>query len=75
MAGKGSEKTWYEPHGTQALSRHPIAVKVSKETEDLIKRLPTPYRGQWLRRVISEAAEKELVNFPMDTPGNPDEAA
>ena len=42
------------------LSKQVTSVKLPKNIEGLVKTLPATQRSAWLRRVISEAAIKEL---------------
>ncbi|MDG2990501.1 hypothetical protein L3556_06070 [Candidatus Synechococcus calcipolaris G9] len=53
--------------GYEPLHPSPISVKVLPKIRAAIAAMPTLERGAWLRRVITEAAEKELIN--PSTPG------
>ncbi|MBD2309518.1 hypothetical protein H6G17_29170 [Chroococcidiopsis sp. FACHB-1243] len=44
------------------LAKQATGVKLPKEIDAVIRALPVAERSAWLRRVISEAAEKELLN-------------
>jgi len=46
------------PEGTR-LARRPLAVKVTEEADNAIRALPEP--SAWLRRVICEAVQRELL--------------
>lgn len=54
-------KTRFTPEGDKALSRNVIGIKLPIEIEKAIKSLPITERGKWLRRVVTEAVEKELL--------------
>jgi hypothetical protein len=43
------------------LAKQATGVKLPKEIDALIRELPVAERSAWLRRVISEAAERELL--------------
>ena len=55
-------KTRFTPEGDKALSRKVVGVKLPIEIEQAIKSLPVTERGKWLRRVVTEAAKRELIN-------------
>lgn len=44
------------------LAKQATGVKLPKEIDALVRALPVAERSAWLRRVISEAAERELLN-------------
>lgn len=60
MARQTQKDTQFKPDGDKALSRKTIGVKVSAEIQDAISQLPAAERGNWLRRVITEAVKNEL---------------
>lgn len=62
MAKRTQKDTQFKPEGEVALSKKVVGVKVSLEVEKALKQLPTPERGKWLRRVITEAAKLELMD-------------
>jgi hypothetical protein len=41
------------------LAEKPLAVRVSAEVDTVIRALPN--KAEWMRRVLTEAAEKELL--------------
>lgn len=43
------------------LSKQVTSVKLTTDVEALVKSLPVAQRSAWLRRVITEAAQKELL--------------
>lgn len=45
--------------GDAALSSKPLAVKVPLRVDSVVRQLPN--KAEWLRRVITEAAERELM--------------
>ncbi len=56
--GKVYTPSPFNPLGDQPMPRRPLSVKVDSEIDELIRSLPN--RSEWLRRVITEAAEREL---------------
>jgi len=46
--------------GSEPLASQPLCVKVPKEVDQAVRSLPN--YSSWLRRVISEAAAKELIS-------------
>lgn len=50
--------------GDEPLSKRVIGVRLPESVYEVVHRLPD--RTEWLRRVISEAAQRELMND--DTP-------
>ena len=60
---KDGEKTRFKPQGElppgAKLARKPLAVKVLEEEDAAIRALPE--QAAWLRRVICEAARRELL--------------
>jgi hypothetical protein len=62
--GKKWDKRWdnlkpLAPIGEEALSTQNLAVKLPKNIDALVRSLPN--RSAWMRRVLVEAAERELV--------------
>lgn len=45
--------------GSEPLASQPLCVKVSKEVDAAVRSLNNP--SEWLRRVIIEAAQRELM--------------
>lgn len=45
--------------GDQVLAAKPLAVKLPQRIDSVIRSLPN--KAEWLRRVITEAAERELT--------------
>ncbi len=52
-------ETRFKPRA-DSLAAKPISVFLKKDTDRLVRLLPN--RSEWLRRVITEAAERELLN-------------
>ncbi len=50
----------FKPKGATALSGR-LFVRVAPEIESAVKSLPRDGRSDWLRRVITEAAQRELM--------------
>jgi len=58
------KKHWFKPVGEappEKLERTPVAVTVGKSIYAAIQSLDRPDRITWLRRVITEAAKRELL--------------
>lgn len=55
------KRHWYKPQGeiTHELSKKAIAVKLPIDVDRAVRALPQS--AAWLRRVITEAAERELM--------------
>jgi hypothetical protein len=53
-------ETQFKPMGDKAHDEQPLCVKVPEELASVIRGLPN--RSAWLRRVITEAAQRELMN-------------
>jgi hypothetical protein len=51
--------TKFKPHGDEALSDRPVAVKLPRDIDLAVRALPD--MSNWLRRVITEAAQRELI--------------
>jgi hypothetical protein len=60
MAGIRGFEGRYAPVGDQALAERPTQVRLTVEIEAAVRSLPN--RAEWLRRVITEAAQRELLN-------------
>jgi len=60
---KEGVETRFKPQGEippgARLAKRPLAVKVMEEVDNVIRALPE--QSAWLRRVIAEAAERELL--------------
>ena len=50
----------FKPDGEQSLSRLPLCVKVDKDIDEKVRMLPN--KSIWLRRVITEAVQRELMS-------------
>lgn len=53
-------QTRFKPIGDRALAERPVAVKLPQHVDAAIRDLALP--SEWLRRVICEAAERELLD-------------
>lgn len=62
METRGDYKTRFKPIGKKPLSRRIVGVRVEPEIESALNCLPHAQRSEWLRRVISEAVRRELIN-------------
>lgn len=62
MMSRADYETRYKLSGEKPLAKRPISLRVPGEIEDILFALPTDERNKWLRRVILEAAQRELVN-------------
>ena len=56
--------TRFKPAGDEALAERPVSVKLPPEVDATLRSLPVP--SEWLRRVISEAAYRELLDQSQD---------
>ncbi|MGL5805702.1 hypothetical protein [Chroococcidiopsis sp.] len=45
--------------GDVQLAEQPLAVRVNEKVDSLIRKLPN--KAEWMRRVLTEAAERELL--------------
>ena len=64
------KKHWFKPVGEappEKLERKPVAVTVGKSIYAAIYSLERPDRITWLRRVITEAAKRELLGQAQGT--------
>jgi hypothetical protein len=64
------KKHWFKPVGEappEKLERTPVAVTVGKSIYAAIYSLERPDRITWLRRVITEAAKRELLGQAQGT--------
>lgn len=61
MAGKPRDKIsgQWVPEGDEPLDRRVIGIKLPVSLYQVVAALPN--RNQWLKRVIAEAAQKELM--------------
>ncbi len=63
MSERADIKTRFKPLGKSPLARRMTAVRLPVEIDLAVQSLGTPSeRAAWLRRVISEAAERELIS-------------
>jgi len=66
---KDGVATRFKPQGEippgARIAKRPLTVKVLEEFDTVIRALPEP--SAWLRKVISEAARKELLNQEQGT--------
>lgn len=53
--------TRFQPGGGEGLVQRPICVRLPAEIDAAIRQLPGLERSRWLRRVIVEAATRELL--------------
>jgi pyrimidine operon attenuation protein/uracil phosphoribosyltransferase len=60
MAGIRGYEGRYAPVGDQALADRPTQVRLTVEIDEVVRSLPN--RAEWLRRVITEAAQRELLS-------------
>jgi hypothetical protein len=51
----------FKPEGKEPLSRRQLQVKVPEAIADALNQLPSGDRSKWLRKVITEAVERELI--------------
>jgi len=51
----------FKPEGKEPLSKRQLQVKVPESIIQALEVLPSSDRGKWLRRVITEAVERELI--------------
>ena len=68
------KKHWFKPVGEappEKLERKPVAVTVGKSIYAAIYSLERPDRITWLRRVITEAAKRELLETASENPPTP----
>jgi hypothetical protein len=68
------KKHWFKPVGAvppEKLERTPVAVTVGKSIYAAIYSLERPDRITWLRRVITEAAKRELLETANENPPTP----
>jgi len=56
--GKVYTPSPFVPLGKEAMPRKPLSLKVEAEIYNLIQKLPN--RSSWMRKVITEAALREL---------------
>ena len=55
-----------KPMGEIALARSPLSVKLEPAVDAAIRALPAIERSVWMRRVLTEAAEREgLLDQPV----------
>lgn len=48
----------------EPLAKAPVCVKLTERIDSLVRLLPPAERSAWIRRVVTEAAEKELAEKP-----------
>jgi hypothetical protein len=56
---RGDIETRFKPQ-PDSLARQMLGARVSKDIDAVVRALPN--RSEWLRRVITEAAKRELIN-------------
>lgn len=54
--------TKFVPEGEKALARKPLFVKVPQEILDAVESLPSGDRSKWLRQVVTDAVQRELID-------------
>ncbi|NJR57281.1 MAG: hypothetical protein HC768_23820 [Acaryochloris sp. CRU_2_0] len=59
MANKLDNLQPFKPLAEEALSSQPLCVKVEKSIDARVRSLPD--KSAWLRRVITEAVQRELM--------------
>jgi hypothetical protein len=52
-------KPYQSVAGKVQLAEQPLAVRVNEKVDALIRKLPN--KAEWMRRVLTEAAERELL--------------
>ena len=65
MPKRVEQLTPFKPMGEVSLASKPLCVKVPPEIDAIVLRLPDT--SAWLRRVITEAAERELLQPDQDS--------
>jgi hypothetical protein len=60
MSNKLDNLQPFKPDGETALAKQPLCVKVDKEIDAKVRSLPD--KSTWLRRVITEAVQRELMS-------------
>ena len=64
MAGIQGEGGKFKPLSEQPMADKALSVRVAQDVDAAVRSLPD--RASWLRRVITEAARRELMNEPND---------
>jgi hypothetical protein len=59
MSNKLDNLQPFKPEGETALASQPLCVKVNREIDAKVRSLPN--KSTWLRRVITEAVQRELM--------------
>jgi hypothetical protein len=54
----------YASVGEKSLAEKAISVKLDSEIDAIVRTLSNTDRANWLRRVITEAAQQELMGDP-----------
>lgn len=65
--------TRFKPTTDKPLSRRTTGVRLPVDVEEALQVLPASERTAWLRKVIAEAVERELMNVSLEkatTPAN-----
>lgn len=65
--------TRFKPTTDKPLSRRTTGVRLPVDVEEALQVLPASERTAWLRKVIAEAVERELMNVSFEkatTPAN-----
>lgn len=52
--------TRFKPTSAEPLAERPVSVKLPQDIDALVRALPLP--SEWLRQVICEAAQRDLIN-------------
>lgn len=65
MPKKVDHLTPFKPMGEVSLASKPLCVKVAPDIDELVRSLPNT--SAWLRRVVTEAALKELLQPGQDS--------
>lgn len=61
-----NELGFFVQKGPEPLAKKAKSVRLPKSIDELVNRLPSVQRSDWLRRVIGEAAMRELSDLPDD---------
>jgi DNA-directed RNA polymerase specialized sigma24 family protein len=59
---RSNVETRFKPFSPERLSSRVVGAKVSVDVEQAIRSLPAVERSAWIRRVLTEAAQRELMN-------------
>jgi hypothetical protein len=64
MAGIQGEKGKFKPLSDEPMAERALSVRVARDVDEAVRAVPD--RASWLRRVITEAARRELMGEPND---------